>query len=182
MKDPWRASFGAALLLRMTLAVTLSGGCDMGARTSTFMPVGPTPPVAPRPPSNPHRLIASWVADYRVVAVSGCCPCGWGISVGQRGGGVLWSITIAGDVIEIYEDVANYPTDGIPYRGSLTGQAFSATYDEPARPAPPAPEGFCRFRGGATDGRFSADGKSFEATERLYWDRDIVVERRGQVQ
>jgi hypothetical protein len=97
-----------------------------------------------------------------------------GISIGQSGSGVTWSITIEDGSIELYQDVANYPTDGIPYKGSVTGQEFSATYEQ-------SPGRICQFRGGALDGRFAADGKSFEATERLYWGvetQEIVVDRR----
>jgi hypothetical protein len=178
MKRPCNVSFAAALLLPMMSAVALTSACDSRPQMATSLPFAPTsanaPPPVPRPPSSgPNNPVENWTADYWVSAVSGCCACGWGTRLGESGR-VRWSITISDDSIELYEDLANYPTDGIPYKGGVSSQEFSAAYEQ-------LPSGPCQFRGGVLDGRFTADGKSFEATERLNWGvgpQETVVQRR----
>ena len=72
------------------------------------------------------------------------------------------------------EDIPNWPTDDIPYSGSMSGTSFDATYAQ-------TPAGVCAFRGGTLSGSFSDDGLTFEALETLAWgpsERQVTVQRR----
>jgi hypothetical protein len=71
------------------------------------------------------------------------------------------------------EDMPNYPTDDIPFTGSLSGTHFTAEYRQEA-------SGACNFRGGTFTGTFSDDGLHFDAVEVLMWGatgNDAVVQR-----
>jgi len=74
----------------------------------------------------------------------------------------LWRITQTGDSVTLDEDMPNWPTDDVPYSGSLNGTHFTATDVE-------AGNGVCQFRGGELSGSFSEDGLHFEASETLLW-------------
>lgn len=59
--------------------------------------------------------------------------------------------------------MGNWPTDGSPYTGRVTGQQFSASYSQSAS------GGLCDFKGGTLIGVFSSDFSSFDADEVLVW-------------
>jgi len=79
-----------------------------------------------------------------------------------------------GDSVMLDEDIPNWPTDDIPYSGSMSGTSFVATYTL-------TPAGVCAFGGGTLSGSFSDDGLTFEALETLGWgpsERQVTVQRR----
>lgn len=85
----------------------------------------------------------------------------------------MWRITQTGNSVTLDEDMPNYPTDDIPYAGSLSGTHFAAVYVQ-------APDGVCKFRGGDLSGSFSEDGLHFDALETLAWgsmDHEVKVQR-----
>jgi hypothetical protein len=99
--------------------------------------------------------------------------CGWGLTTGDGRSGVLWRITQTGDSVILDEDMPNWPTDDIPYYGSLTGTHFAAADVESGN-------GVCQFRGGELSGSFSEDGRHFDAMETLVWgatDYQVRVQR-----
>jgi hypothetical protein len=60
--------------------------------------------------------------------------------------------------------MGNYPTDDVPYTGSLSGTHFTATYVQQLQ----AGVG-CVFQGGDLSGSFSEDGLRFDAVETNVW-------------
>ncbi len=91
--------------------------------------------------------------------------CGGGTSPGQTWTGVDWRVTITGDSILLEEDMRNWPTDHIPFSGTLSGRQFSATYTNGDNYV----QFYCQFKGGTLTGTFSGDFSSFEAFETLVW-------------
>jgi hypothetical protein len=112
---------------------------------------------------------ANWIADATVLSATGL-TCGWGAAPGETRNGVLWRITQAGESVTLDEDMPNWPTDDVPYSGSLSGIHFTARDVE-------AGAGVCQFRGGELTGTFSEDGQHFEASETLLWGSTGKVER-----
>ena len=116
-----------------------------------------------RPPPSPYRVIvANWRGDATIVSVSGNAGCGWGLTVGETRQGVAWYVATDRASFVMYEDVPNYPTDGLAYTGPLTGAQFDAMSTDGGG-------GVCRFRGSTIHGTFSADFTTFEADETLVW-------------
>lgn len=143
--------------------VLLLAGCKGGSELSS----SPVLPHAPSPlPSLAPSNLANWRADSRVLAETGPPrACGSGTSTGETRTGVDWRVTITGESILLEEDMRNWPTDHIPFSGTLSGRQFSATYatgDDYAQYA-------CQFKGGTLTGTFSGDFSSFEASETLVW-------------
>jgi hypothetical protein len=136
---------------------------------STATPSSPTPLTAPTPsPVDVAQTnsvpVANWRGDALVLSKSGSGGCGWGTVAGETRQ-VLWRVAITGSAVVMDEDVPNWPNDHIPYRGSLDGQRFTATYSQGADYR----DYVCQFKGAELEGRFSADFSSFEATETLVW-------------
>ena len=163
MKRPTFITLGVALIL--------SACTDVRSPTQTATAPTPAPTsTAPKPP--PSIPTANFVADAVVVAGTG--GCGWGISAGETRTGVLWRITQTDESVTLDEDMPNWPTDDIPYSGSVSGRSFVATYAQ-------LPTGVCAFREGTLSGTFSDDGLTFEASETLQWgasDHVVTVQRR----
>lgn len=145
--------------------------CD-SARVPSLSAVAPSP-VAPVPPglNGVH-----WRADAVVTESAGGRACGWGTAAGETRSGVEWRITLTGTALLLEEDMANWPTDHIPYSGTLTDRQFTASYSQ---------AGYlryeCQFRGGELAGHFSSDFSSFEAVETLVWGapgEETAVRRR----
>jgi hypothetical protein len=116
---------------------------------------------------------ANWTADAIVVSATGAA-CGWGTAPGETRSGVYWKISATADLVTLDEDMRNWPTDDVPYSGSLSGKQFAATYTQDG-------SGVCAFRGGDLSGRFTEDGLHFEAIEHLQWGSpgyEVRVERR----
>ena len=82
----------------------------------------------------------------------------------------MWRITQAGESVTLDEDMRNWPTDDVPYSGTLSSTRFTAGDVE-------AGDGVCQFRGGELTGKFSEDGQRFEASETLLWGSTGKVER-----
>jgi hypothetical protein len=98
------------------------------------------------------------------------------VAPGETRTGVEWLIKIDGGSISLDEDMRNWPTDDTPYKGSATGQQFTATHDQ----GPHYLDYVCQFRGGTLTGSFNADFSTFEATEILVWgppENDLKVQR-----
>jgi len=149
------------LLTSCTVLVVACSDARLPSQPSTSAATAPattstiTQAAAP-PPS------ANWTGDATVLAVTGAGGCGWGITAGDTRRGVWWRITQQGTAITLDEDMSNWPTDDIPFSGSLDGARFTATDVEPGG-------GACMFRGGQLTGGFSDDGQTFDATETLTW-------------
>ena len=129
--------------------VLLLAGCNGGSELSS----SPVLPNAPSPlPSLAPSDLANWRADARVVAETGPGhACGGGASPGQTWTGVDWRVTITGDSILLEEDMRNWPTDHIPFSGTLSGRQFSATYTNGDNYV----QFYCQFKGGTLTGTFS---------------------------
>jgi len=78
---------------------------------------------------------------------------------------VSWSISIDGGSIELDEDIVNWPTDDVPYSGTLSGTHFEASYSAGGDYLQSA----CQWKGGTLTGNFNSDSSRFEATEILVW-------------
>lgn len=156
-------------------------GCD-GDRTTPMTPVSPSSiaaTVAPLPPLQ-DRQSTYWRGNSSLVSSSGPRVCGGDPAAGATRADVTWRVTISGNAVLMEEDMANYPTDHIPYAGSVTGGQFTASYfqgNDYLRWA-------CQFRGGELSGNFSPDFSSFEAVETLVWGApgvETTVQRRWHV-
>lgn len=158
--------------ITLGLALILFACTDVRSPTQTTTAPTPTPTsTAPKPP--PSSPMANWVADATVLSGTGL-GCGWGLTAGETRTGVLWNITRTNESVMLDEDIPNWPTDDIPYAGSVSGTRFVASYAQPA-------SGVCAFRGGTLSGSFSDDGLTFEAFETLAWgpsERQVTVRRR----
>jgi hypothetical protein len=108
--------------------------------------------------------IPNWTADATVVSVTNPGhSCGWGTTPGDTRSGVGWQIKTTGDSVVLDEDMRNWPTDDVPFTGTLTGRQFSATYSSGDNYLNYA----CQFKGGSLTGTFSEDSSTFDATETL---------------
>jgi hypothetical protein len=117
-----------------------------------------SPPLV-RPPVN-------WIGDRVFAVVNGPgARCGWSGEVGDSRTDVSWSISIDGGSIKLDEDVVNWPTDDVPYAGTLSGTHFEASYSAGADYLQSA----CQWKGGTLTGNFNSDSSRFEATEMLVW-------------
>ena len=148
-------------------------GCDSPTRIVTPTPISLPPSQAPPPgvPTGPY-----WTANATVISVTGTGGCGWGRTPGETRS-IAWLIEISGKSILLDEDMGNWPTDDVPYRGSFEGGAFTATYDQ----GPDYLRWVCQFKGGTLSGTFSANQLTFEAMETLIWgppDSETRVQRR----
>ena len=154
-------------------------GCGDAYHTPTT-PTSPAPVVAPTTPATPvGRPVTNWKADATVItAVYGDGgPCGWGTTVGESRRGVEWAIAVDGSSIAMDEDMPNWPTDDIPFKGVLHGTEFNLEYFN----APDYLQYVCRWRGATLTGRFSDDRSTFDAVEHVFWgtsDAGTTVTRR----
>ena len=131
----------------------------------TVAPVSPSPIATPAPSSPQDAVLGAWRADAVVLSRTGDAGCGWGVTVGETRADVQWVLTSKGDSILMEEDMANWPTDHIPYSGTLTGRHFTARYSQ----GDDYLRWICQFKGGELAGSFSSDFSSFEAVETLTW-------------
>jgi hypothetical protein len=72
---------------------------------------------------------------------------------------------MTGNGIILDEDIPKWPTDDLPYSGSVRGTHFEGSYyqgDDYLR-------GTCQFRAATIIGDFSADFSTFQAVETLGW-------------
>jgi hypothetical protein len=142
--------------------------CGGGYVTPTTPTTATTPPPTPSttlPPSN--RPATNWMADAVVTAVvrGDGGPCGWGTSPGETRAGVEFNIKIEGSAISMDEDMPNWPTDDIPYKGTLSGNELTVAFDN----GPDWLKWTCQWRGATLSGRFSDDRSTFDATEKVFW-------------
>jgi hypothetical protein len=116
--------------ITLGLALILFACTDVRSPTQTTTAPTPTPTsTAPKPP--PSSPVANWVADATVLSGTGL-GCGWGLTAGETRTGVLWNVTRTNESVMLPEDIPNWPTDDIPYSGSVSGTRFVATYAQPA--------------------------------------------------
>ena len=107
-------------------SVLLLAACKGGSQPSTTPIIPSAPSLVPSPPTS---NVANWRADATVLsATTPGRACGWGTSAGEVRTGVDWRITITGGSILLDEDMRNWPTDHIPFSGTLSGRQFTATY------------------------------------------------------
>lgn len=155
MRTHGRTSLAGRLLCTILAAVPLAGCRDGGSslRSPTALP-----PI-------PAEGSGNFVGDATVVSASGGAGCGWGTHTGETRSGVSWFVEVAGTTIALNEDMSNWPTDHIPFTGTLDGRHFTARYwqgDDYLR-------WVCQFREATITGTFSEDFSAFEAHEVLYW-------------
>jgi len=137
---------------------------------------GPSDDSSRSPTSGSTIVNANWIGDATVTAASGAGGCGWGRTVGDTRSGVLWRVVISGTTVTLDEDMANWPTDDIPYSGTLNGLQFAAQETQ-------TPAGVCQFAGGTLTGSFSDDFSTFTADETLRWGDgtlQTIVKRQWQ--
>ena len=162
----------------LRVAILSSVLASSGGGDQILTPAPPAPP--PAPASSPWSGVglANWKADAVVVSATGTgTACGWGTMPGVARNGVEWRITVDGPSITLEEDMDNWPTDHLPFEGTLSGEEFTAAYNS----GHDYLRYVCQFRGGTLTGRFSPDVTSFEAEETLAWgppEHERVVRRR----
>jgi hypothetical protein len=162
----------------LLLVVILCSACGSSLPGAT--PPTPVPTTPATPTQSPvYRPAANWIGDATVTAVrrgSGG-PCGWGTTIGETRSGVEWNIQMTSGWITLDQDLPNWPSDDLPYSGSVRGTHFEATFyqgDDYLR-------GACQFRAATITGDFSADFSTFQAVEMLGWgtpEAGTAVERR----
>jgi hypothetical protein len=155
----------------------------VGCSDSTLSIAGPnddgSPGTNPSSPTSGGSIVlnANWIGDATVVSASNSGGCGWGRTAGETRSGVLWRVVFNGTAVSLDEDMSNWPTDHIPFSGTLSGLQFTAQYtQEPAGP--------CLFAGGTLSGTFSDDLSTFTANEILHWGEgatQTTVQRQWQV-
>jgi hypothetical protein len=166
--------------LRVTTVVVLiiCGACGGGSPAvlaPTPVPTAPTTPViAPTP-----RPVANWTGDATVTAVRRGTggPCGWGTTLGETRNGVEWNVQMTGSSITLDQDLPNWPTDDLPYSGTVRGTHFEGMYYQ----GDDYLKWVCQFRGATIAGEFDADFSTFQAVETLGWgtpETGTSVERR----
>ena len=159
------------VLVPLVLLMLAACGSD-----SVIMVAGPRDDSSPPPTSGTTIVNANWIGDATVIGASGSGGCGWGRTVGETRSGVLWRVVITGSTVTLDEDMANFPTNHIPYSGTLNGQQFAAIYT-------PTLAGVCRFAGGTLTGTFSDDFSTFTADETVRWGEgatQTIVQRQWQ--
>jgi hypothetical protein len=168
------ALVSTALTLTIIICSACGGGSP-GITAPTPLITTPSTPVANPPP----RPVANWIGEATVTAVQRGFggPCGWGTTLGETRSGVEWNIQMTGSSITLDQDLPNWPTDDLPYAGSMRETHFAASYyqgDDYLRWA-------CQFRAATIKGDFSADFSTFQAVETLGWgtpESGTTVERR----
>ena len=150
----------------LLVLISVSAACRGGSPAvpaPTPISTAPTTPVAIPTP----RPLANWTGDATVTAVRRGTggPCGWGTTLGDTRSGVEWNIQMTGGSITLDQDLPNWPTDDLPYSGSVRGTHFEGTYyqgDDYLR-------WVCQFRGATITGDFDPDFSTFQAVETLGW-------------
>ena len=146
------------------LVVASVAACDRFNGRQTPVSATPARPlVAPRPA--PTFPVANWRGAATVVSRSGSGGCGAAIHVGERLSDVGWLVTIDGQSISLDKDISNWPTDDVPFSGTLHGLEFTAHYYQGDNYA----GSVCSFREATLVGRFSPDFATFEALETAIW-------------
>ena len=169
-----RALVSSALIF-ITIVCTACGGGSPAIPVPTPVPSAPTAPVVTPTP----RPVANWTGDANVTAVRHGTggPCGWGTTLGETRSGVEWNIQMTGNSITLDQDLPNWPTDDLPYSGSVRGTHFEGTYYQ----GDDYLKWVCQFRGATITGDFDADFSTFQAVETLGWgtpETGTSVERR----
>src|SRR5215471_4075947 len=118
-----RSGFGTLLLSAGAVVATTLACSDVKSPTQATTSPLVSPAQSPRPA--PSTNGANWMADATVVSSSGS-TCGWGTVVGETRSSVLWKITRQNESIVLDEDMPNWPTDDIPFKGTVSGTRFVA--------------------------------------------------------
>ena len=156
------------------LILLMLAACDSD---SVINVAGPRDDSSPPPTSGTTIVNANWIGDATVTMASGSGGCGWGRTVGETRSGVLWHVVISGTTVTLDEDMANWPTDDIPYSGTLNDRQFAAQYIQTA------PTGVCQFVSATLTGTFSEDFSTFTADETVRWGAgtaQTIVQRQWQ--
>jgi hypothetical protein len=160
------------VLVPLVLLMLAACGSD-----SLVTVAGPRDDSSPPPTSGTTIVNANWIGDATVTTASGSGGCGWGRTVGETRSGVLWRVVITGNTVTLDEDMANWPTDDLPYSGTLNGLQFTAQYTQTT------PAGVCQFESATLIGTFSDDFSTFTADETVRWGAGFaqtIVQRRWQ--
>jgi hypothetical protein len=168
----------ALISTMLILIVGICGACGGGSPAIPAPTPVATAPITPAATPT-RRPVANWTGDATVTAVRRGTggPCGWGTMLGETRNGVEWNIQMTGSSITLDQDLPNWPSDDLPYAGSVRGTHFEATYfqgDDYLR-------WVCQFRAATITGDFKADFSTFEAVETLGWgtpESGTSVERR----
>jgi hypothetical protein len=84
---------------------------------------------------------------------------------------------MTGSSITLDQDLPNWPTDDLPYSGTVRGTHFEGMYYQ----GDDYLKWVCQFRGATIAGEFDADFSTFQAVETLGWgtpETGTSVERR----
>jgi hypothetical protein len=157
-------------LVSLSVVALLFAACD-GGSPRPLLPAAPSVP-APAPPQIPST---AWVGSVEVTSVTN--PGRIGLWPGQTRAGIEWRVTIASGSILLEQDMANWPSDHLPYAGHLAVRQFSAEYSSGSDYLKYTGQ----FRGGTLTGTFSEDFTSFEAQETLVWGApgaETIAQRR----
>ena len=165
-------------MMRFTIPLVLLALVACSDSESIVGPnAGSTETTTPSTPISGSSIVnANWIGDATVTSVSNAGGCGWGRTAGETRSGVLWRVAINGTTVTLDEDMSNFPTDHIPYSGTLNGLQFTAQYTQAAT-------GTCRFTGGTLVGTFSDDFSTFTASETVQWGEgatQTTVQRQWQ--
>ena len=126
---------------------------------------------APRDPQTPATPVAlpvasRWAGHYTVLSSVGSGGCGAG-RVPDEQGDVGWLVTYDGSEILLDENIANYPTDDVLFKGAFSESSrdVSASYSQ----GPMYADSVCQFREATLVGVFNQDVTRMEGTETLVW-------------
>jgi hypothetical protein len=131
----------------------------------------------PPPPAQGNIAVTNWTGNSTVESSHEGNACEGETRVGATSKDIEWRITTDDSAILLEVDIINWPTDHMRYSGTLTGTQFAGSYATEAAYS----DFFCEVRGGRLTGTFSADMRSFDATETLIWgppDEERTVQRR----
>lgn len=151
--------------LALVTGFIVAAGCSNGRQLPTTPTPATAPPTVPQPP--PPSGSPNWHGDATVLSVvqGAGGPCGWGTTPGATQQNILWQLAWTDGSVSLDEDVRNWPTDDVPYSGTLTGHHFTASYSS----SDDYLKYVCQFKGGELSGDFNADFTGFDALETLIW-------------
>lgn len=93
---------------------------------------------------------------------------------------VLWRLIVDGNAVTLDEDMGNWPTDDVLYKGTVDGVRFTASYNTGGDYL----QWVCQFKGGTLTGTFTADFSAFDAVEIVVWGPpgdETIVERSSHL-
>ena len=160
--------------IALVWSLTIVSACDRQANQPA-LPTTPTVPTSSaQQPDNPPR--GNWKGEATVLSRTGSGGCGWGTQNGDTRANVEWSVSMSDSRVLLDEDMRNWPTDDVPFNGTLSGRQFNTSYHQ----GPDYAKYVCAFREATLAGTFSEEFTTFDAIETLYWgtpENQTVVQR-----